>query len=37
MAKATITYTCKVCGETATASTTKHNRRDADAWGSMGD
>ena len=32
MAKATITYTCKVCGETATASTTKHNRRDADAW-----
>lgn len=32
MAKATITYTCKICGQTATASVTRHSRREADAW-----
>ena len=32
MAKATITYTCKVCGSKTTKSTTKGTRKEADAW-----
>lgn len=32
MAKATITYTCKVCGKQTTESVTKYNRREADSW-----
>lgn len=32
MAKATITYTCKVCGRQTTESTTKYSRREADSW-----
>lgn len=32
MAKATAVCTCKKCGETFTKTTTKNNRRDANAW-----